>query len=318
MFNFAMTILLVLGLFLGSGSATLAMAQTSMPDEALYPLKIWSEDSRLRWGETDQDRLQLMIEFNNRRMEEIRTMLQNGQVPPEAVLTRTQNQLEYALRLAAGLPEEESTPALLRLQDHLQLQLQVMMQLRLPDNADPALLQVQARIRTMLTERVQLAGQGIEDPLWLREQLQIREQQRLQQESGQQEQNQYQNQEQNREQNQECQLLDCQENQQRNNNGESGADTLDAAGDNPWVDGTPTPYSSYGPGESQNPWTDLTPTPGSDYGPGESQNPWTEQTPTPGTGYGPGPGPDVTCTPQPNNGPVASPSPATGGNGEKP
>lgn len=46
--------------------------------------------------------------------------------------------------------------------------------------------------------------------------------------------------------------------------------TEGGAGGNPWVEGTPTPGSAYGPGpgDNQNPWTDTTPTPGSGYGPG--------------------------------------------------
>lgn len=89
----------------------------------------------------------------------------------------------------------------------------------------------------------------------------------------------------------------------------------DASG-NPWVEGTPTPGSGYGPGpgDNQNPWTDTTPTPGSSYGPGpgDNQNPWTDTTPTPGSGYGPGPGDgSTTCTP--GTGSSAQPTDMGGG-----
>lgn len=305
MFNFAMTFLLVFGLFLGSGGATVAAAQTSLPDDGLYPVKAWSEDARLQLADNDEVRMRLALEFTARRMEEIRVMLQAGHVPPEAVMTRTQNQLEYTLRLVANMPEDKATPALLQLQNQLELHLQVMMQLRLKESADPALLQIQNRVRTMLMEQIHNAQAGAEDPLQLREQIRTREQQQLPE--GNQNQNQNQEQYQNQEQNQDCLLLDCLMNQfqfQYQNKFQNGAgsdelDILETTSDgNPWTEGTPTPYSSYGPGESQNPWTDETPTPYSGYGPGESQNPWTEETPTPGSGYGPGPGPEATCTPQ--------------------
>ncbi len=292
MFNIVMTLLLVMGILFGSGGAALAAAQSSLPDEALYPLKTWGEDARLQWADTEQSRLSLMLEYQDRRMEELRVMLQSGQTPPEAALIRTQNQMEYALRLAASLPGDEAAPALLQVQNRLQLHLQMMTQLRLPDDAAPTLIQARERIRAILTERIQLTGQGTEDLTWLREQLRAREQQNLQQQPG--FQNQYQNQEQYHL--QDCLPPECPQYQYQHQN-QNGADepieSLNSAGGNPWAVGTPTPGSSYGPGESQNPWTDTTPTPGS--------------------GYGPGPGPDFTCTPQPGSGSGGSPSPQPGG-----
>jgi hypothetical protein len=73
--------------------------------------------------------------------------------------------------------------------------------------------------------------------------------------------------------------------QQQNGNMNPFGDAIELSGANPYATGTPTPGSSYGPGELQNPWTDTTPVPGS--------------------GYGPGPGPcdKLTCTPQPGKGP---------------
>ncbi|MEJ5223789.1 MAG: DUF5667 domain-containing protein, partial [Anaerolineales bacterium] len=268
MFSLLMTFLLVVGVAFGSGGAALAAAQTSLPSDALYPLKTWSEDVQFQWADSVQTRLELLLQFQARRMEEIRTMLQNGQVPPQAVLTRAQTQSEQALHLAASLPPEEAAQALMRVQAQLQQQIQVMTQLHLPDQANPALVQVQAQVRAMLTERIQLAGQGAEDPQWLREQLHIREQLRLQE--------------------QDCTSPDClqYQNQYQYQNGTGNpSNNPSPAGGNPWAVGTPTPGSGYGPGESQNPWTDTTPTPGSGYGPGESQNPWTDTTPTPGSGY---------------------------------
>lgn len=301
MLRFAMTVLLVVGVFLGSTSAAIAAAQNSLPESGLYPVKVWSEDTRLHWAGSDQARLGLVLQFTARRMEEIRSMLQAGEAAPEAVLARMQNQCENALRLAANQPDNQASMALLRVRTQLQLHLQAMNQLRLGANAEPALLQVQERVRTMLMEQIGLAEQGVTDPQWLRERMRTRGQ--------------------NQEQNQDCQLTDCQQYQFQYRYGFAtetetiAADSLYATDSNPWTTGTPTPDSSYGRGESQNPWTDNTPTPGSGYGPGESQNPWTDNTPTPGSGYGPGPGPDYTCTPQPGNGPGPQPSPSLPGAG---
>lgn len=320
MLNFATSLLLVISIFLGSGGAAVAAAQSSLPDEALYPIKTWSEEARLQLAHDDETQLQLELQFINRRMVEIRTMLQSGEVPSDAFMNRLQNQLEYTLRLTANMQNEQATQAFLQIQEQLQLHLQTMTQLHLNTDPDPALLQTRNRIQNMLQQQLHLCQVGLEDPLWLREQLRTRTQEQIRQQlqdgscTGTQQQ--IQNQYQNGGSNQDCQNPDCEHNQYQNqfqNGTNITGDEVDITSDNPWVIGTPTPGSSYGPGESQNPWTDSTPTPGSSYGPGESQNPWTEYTPTPGSGYGPGPGPDVTCTPQPSNGP--SPDP---GGGNKP
>jgi len=246
MVNILVTLLVALGLVFGGGGAALAASQSAMPDEALYPVKTWSEQVQLQLAGDDEDKVQLMNAFTNRRMEEIRTMLQAGEQVPEPVMTRLEYQLQYMLQLAAGQPEGQSEQALLQLRNQLQIQNQLMQQLQLGEGNQAGVL-TRERIRTMLELQLHQAEAGIVDPQMLQEQI------RLQQQNG--------------------------------NMNPSGDDVIELSGANPYATGTPTPGSSYGPGESQNPWTDTTPVPGS--------------------GYGPGPGPCdmLTCTPQPGKGP---------------
>ena len=301
MFSTFGTLMLIAALLLGGGGVTAVAAQTANPDSMLYPVKVWSEDARYSITGDDFARLDLSLEFANRRMAEIQSQLAAGETPGEALQFRLQNHLELALRLAAGLPPEQTSGALLRVQTALQSQLRAADAWQITGSAGE---QVRHRVRSMLQERLNLCEEGLQDPLQLRQRLQERQQNRI---------------------NSDPTL--------------SGASSLNpwttgtptpgsgygpgpGGNQNPWTDGTPTPGSGYGPGpgENQNPWTDGTPTPGSGYGPGPGTGDGTPvcETCTPGTGIGPGPG-DCTptcenCTPGAGIGPGPQPT-GTGGSG---
>src|SRR5574340_1388630 len=224
-----------------------------MPDDALYAVKLASEQVRMQLAGDAEAEFQLALEFANRRMDEAGYMLGNGEMPDEALMTRIQEQNENCLRLAVGMPEDKAVQALIMVQEQLRQQLQKMEQLNLLDDA--ALEALQLRLRAMLQTQLQLAQLGEGDQLQLKEQLQIREQQRLDQQENDAQQNQYQNQ-----------------NQDGSGSGGSSA--------SPWQGDSSTGGNGSGSGDAQNPWTTDTPTPGSGYGSGESQNPWTTETPT--------------------------------------
>lgn len=285
MINFAMLLVVVFGMVFGGSGVTLAAAQGSLPGDMLYPVKLLSEQVRLRITDSDAEVAQLSLELANRRTEEIRMLLTAGKAPDAPTELRLQQQLELCLKNALNLQTAEGTQSLLKIRTQLHLREQEIAQIHLRD--DPALLQSRDRIRQTLETHAALADLGASDPVKLQEELQHREQNRMNQvENG----------------------LKLEPFQNRNNN-----QNLSGTG-SPM--GTPqtgaTPLG--GAGESQNPWTDDTPTPGSGYGPGDPENPWTDVTPTPGSGYGPGPGSDPSCTPQ-NNTPAGNGSPtSTGGN----
>ncbi len=316
MFTLISTLLIVASLALTGGGAAVAAAQTSQPEQALYGLKIFSEDARLELEGDPAEAYQLALAFAERRAFEIQTMLQAGGVPPESVQARYQAQVEQAIQYALNQPDEQAVPALEQVRTRLQTQDQAMQQIRasgLPD-VEAILL----RTRAMVQERLQWVETGLRDPAQLREQLRLRDQSGAPLQPG-----------------------------PGEPAGGLGPGSNPGPGDgecpdctpaydgqgsqNPWTTGTPVPGSGYGPGPgdgkcpdctpaydgqgSQNPWTTVTPVPGSGYGPGpgdgdcaectpaydgdNSQNPWTTSTPVPGSGYGPGPGDGdcAECTP---------------------
>jgi len=260
------TILLIVSLVFGGSTATLAAAQAALPDQPLYGLKLASEETRAQLTNQTQSRFELTLQFTNRRMQELQSLVEKGITPPQALLTRYQNQVELALRLAAGMPEEDLAPALLRLQETLRNHEQAMLQLQLQNPSEPALQQLMLMIQT----RLQLCQSGLDDPNSFRYQVQTQKGEEFTPQSG----------------------------QINSDGGEN------QSGGNPWTEGTPTPGSGYGEGNGSNPWTTGTPTPGSGYGDGSGGNPYTTGTPTPGSGYGDSSGgnPYTTGTPKPGSG----------------
>jgi hypothetical protein len=169
------TVLLVLSLVLGGTGGTVYAAQSSLPDDALYPLKLFTENMQEAFTANAGEEMELQLQFANRRMEEIAAMNGEGKVAPDAVVEQLQTRLQNALHLAASLNEEEVAPALLRIQEQLRLQEQTLLQLHADEENTPLLL----RTREMLREQIRLVGEGLEEPLQLQQQL--REQERINQ-----------------------------------------------------------------------------------------------------------------------------------------
>jgi len=243
MFGTLSTIILVITLILGGGGITVAAAQQSLPDEGLYAVKTWSENTRVRLTGNEETQLQLALDFAARRGEEIQAMLQAGRVPSAAVQERMQLHYENALRLAFEQPIEQKTQSLERIHAQLRQQEQQFLDLAVPPGPQGETFLV--RTRTMLRDRLQLCEDAIHNPAATREQL--------------------------RNQNQNGGAVSP---------SAPGMGPFKTQPGNPWTTGTPTPLSGYGPGPGpsmtgtpagsggNNPWVEGTPTPGSGYGPG--------------------------------------------------
>lgn len=169
------TILLIASLVLGGTAGTVYAAQSSLPDDALYPLKLFAENMQQAFTANAGEEMELQLQFANRRMEEIAAMNGEGKAPPDTVVEQLQLRLQNALRLATSLEEEKVEPALLRIQEQLRDQEQTLLQLKADEETAPLLL----RTREMIQEQIRLVGEGLEEPLQLQQQL--REQERINQ-----------------------------------------------------------------------------------------------------------------------------------------
>ena len=252
MYSSLVTIGFIAILILSGGGVTVA-AQSSQPNQPLYGLKVLSEDVRLGLSADSQISYRYALEFANRRAEEIQRLLQCGNIPPEPVQLRYQNQIDQALQYALDLPSDQASQALSEIQARLQTDLRVFNHLHASGSRSEAVL---GQVRAMLQERQLWIEQGLANPTQLRDQIRLRKQQ-----------------------NQDPQTNPTQV-------------SAGTGGGNLSMTGTPTSGSGHGPGDCAactpdqrgsggNPWTTGTPTPGSGYGLGP--DPTRPQATNPGT-----------------------------------
>lgn len=163
------SILLILSLMFGGASATVYAAQGSQPDQPLYGLKLASEDARLEMAAQTQSRLKLALEFANRRVEEIAARVRAGQDIPAPLAARYQNQVEFALKLAAGMSDEEMPGQLEQMRLQLREQARLMEQLKGEGPAEAQLLQ----LREQLQLRLRAIDNSKADPAGFRNQVKV-------------------------------------------------------------------------------------------------------------------------------------------------
>jgi len=94
---------IVVAALLVGGGATAYAAQESMPGDALYPLKLGTEQARLVLSRSDTSKAELYLTFANRRVEEMATLAERGR--PEKVNIAA-NGYDGAIGMAIGKMEE--------------------------------------------------------------------------------------------------------------------------------------------------------------------------------------------------------------------
>jgi len=172
--NTLIAVVLAVVVFFGGTSATVFAAQDSLPDQALYPVKTWSEDAVLSLTGSPQMRLNYALDFSDRRVAEMAGLLAAGKPIPEEVETRLQNELDLVLELAAGMDDPQAIQQLEQIRQRAETQMQTMTMLLsgVPESAEPILLRAHARLQ----EQIQLAAMGEADLQGFRMQIQQRRQ----------------------------------------------------------------------------------------------------------------------------------------------
>ncbi len=178
MFNSLVAIILAVVVLFGGSGVTVAAAQGSLPDQALYPVKTWSEDTLLSLTGSPQAQLQYALDFSDRRVLEMTRLLAAGKTIPAEVETRLQNELDQVLALAAGMNDAQALQQIQSIMQRAAAQFQAMTTLTscASGSDGPLLLRAQARLQ----EQVQLASMGESDMSGFR--IQVR--QRLQYHGG--------------------------------------------------------------------------------------------------------------------------------------
>ena len=150
------SIITILGLLMGGGAGTVYAAQDSSPNEALYGLKIASENVRLNMTGDAEKQLNLLLDFANRRGDEIKALALEGETPPEATLKMLNTQLQQATQLAGKLDSE----AKLKVENAIRNQMQLMLKLQENVSEEGAMLMEQARIAMENQLKTQYEGAG--------------------------------------------------------------------------------------------------------------------------------------------------------------
>ncbi len=177
-------VFLAISILLIGSSLTVFAAQDSLPGQALYPVKSWSEDVSLSFAPSPQAKLSLILQYTNRRMNEISILSANGRPVTRQTSERFEHQLDEALQYAIQLNDQQMLSALQDIKQNAQKQgitLQDVIN-KLPVQAGPAAVQLQQR----LNEQVQLSNLGEADPQNFRNQIRerARNRQHIKQSSG--------------------------------------------------------------------------------------------------------------------------------------
>jgi hypothetical protein len=125
----------------GGAGVTAAAAQSSLPNEALYPVKLLIED--IQWGSapTPEAQIDVQLDHAQQRVREMVQLTDRGAAIPAEVPVRMQTQLQAALQIAAQLDDQSMQAALDRIQLRTQDQLREMDRLHLNEAAQ-ALTQI--------------------------------------------------------------------------------------------------------------------------------------------------------------------------------
>jgi len=153
-------LLVALALLFGGGGATALAAQDALPDDALYGVKLATEDLQFGLTSDPAQQVALLEDWADRRIREMGQLAQAGEEIPLETALRLQTQLMEALRVAAQLQDLDLTPTLLRLQTRLETRLRTMEQLR---TADPNGATLRTAQQAMIRAHSEIQG-ALEDP----------------------------------------------------------------------------------------------------------------------------------------------------------
>lgn len=163
------SIALVLSLLLGGTGATVYAAQDSLPNQPLYVVKTFSEDLVTSLSLRNHQRLQLELEYANRRVAEMVSLALRGLNPPEPVLVRMEMHLDRVIELAANAGEGDLTKALLQVRARLEQQIRALDE---APQVGPVMIKAMEAIQT----RLHWVELGLSEPNAFREQVQVRNQ----------------------------------------------------------------------------------------------------------------------------------------------
>lgn len=147
---------------LGLGGGTVALANDSLPDTPLYPVKLILEETRMAMADNPVEQASLQMNLAQTRLQEMTQLMQAGDTIGEPVVARLETHLQEALQLAAQTGETEMVGLLQQMQTMLQNEQQTMAQL-----GDPAQAMF-GEVNQMMNQYQEQVQAGLEDPQMFR------------------------------------------------------------------------------------------------------------------------------------------------------
>ena len=168
--SFMTTILgfvLALVIAFGGAGTTAYAAQDSLPNEALYPVKQFTEQVRLALTTNTEAEVNLLLVLTEERVGEMLALANQGEVVPEKTQLRLQEHLQSALTEAAQLGDAALEGALQRIHTMAQNQIQSMQaaQLNRPEDSPCEALQIAITAMNQVRQEVE---DGLQDPITFR------------------------------------------------------------------------------------------------------------------------------------------------------
>ncbi len=154
-------ILILVTLVLITGTVT-AAAQNSLPDNSLYPLKLWTERAQLSLNRSPQAKVAILLKLSENRIDEIITLTDRGRHPPELVFNLLEQNIQQILILASDMDDDALIQTLLQLREFLTTQQDRLALQQLYTNRETERLVTQ--IRQRLGSYLDSVNRGLSDP----------------------------------------------------------------------------------------------------------------------------------------------------------
>ncbi|MBN2084876.1 MAG: hypothetical protein JW748_06585 [Anaerolineales bacterium] len=161
MWKIAGALLTAVVMLLGGGRAMVAGAQEAMPEDALYSVKILSEEVRLLAEGDLLAKLDLALEFTDRRVEEIVHQMDAGLPVADCTLTRLMNEDDLAIMIAAQAGDAEAPAALEKVRARFEEHVRILDNLQTGVGPDESALLRQARQN--IRQRLELLDGDLQD-----------------------------------------------------------------------------------------------------------------------------------------------------------
>ncbi len=137
-------IMLIVTLMVGGAGATTVAAQSSLPGDSLYSIKLLVEDARVALTTEPQAQIDLHLELAQTRTQEMQQLSAQQRAIPDDTPVQLQTQLQAALNIAAHFDDAALQTAMQQIETRVMTQAQALAQVHSAAAAQQILQQTQA------------------------------------------------------------------------------------------------------------------------------------------------------------------------------